>query len=140
MPQKEIQNESHDWLADAAESLVRYYFAKTGKYYTYGAGKWGADCVLQDKETGKMLTVEVKSTDSNNKKPLIRSLKKKIAKLKLQVRPHMYAEVRFKEKKGIDINELKGDNIINVEFTISLWDINKNKCSVRSSRFLKAYV
>ena len=121
MPKKEIQNESHDWLADAAESLVRYYFAKTGRYYTFGSSKWGADCVLQDKKTGKMLTVEVKSTDSNRTHAyLCRSLKKKLAKMELRSRPDMYAEVRLKEDSR-DCNSMK--------IEICFWKINKdNSC------------
>ena len=129
MPQKEAQNESHDWLADAAESLVRYYFAKRG-YYVYGSGKWGADCVLQDRKTGKMLTIEVKrsETKGSDKKihaRLKKSLKEKLKKLEVKVRPDLYAEVRLKRAVA-STKEFQENNDINIE----IWGIDKAKMSL----------
>lgn len=126
MTKKEIQNESHDWLGEAAESLVRYYFAKRG-FYAYGAGKWGSDCVVQDRKTGKMLTVEVKSTDGDKSSTcLVRSLKKKLNKIESEARPDIYAEVRFKRNVG-DSDRLKGSNSSAMEFKIVFWGIDKER-------------
>ena len=126
---KEIQNESHDWLGDSAESLVRYYFAKKG-YCVYGSGKWGADCVLQDRKTGKMLTVEVKSSDSKGsdgriRAKLKRSLMEKLKKMEAKVRPDLYAEVRLK-KRAEDTQESRETN----DISIQIWGINKAKMSL----------
>ena len=135
MPLKNIQNESHDWLADAAESLVRYYFSKSGKYYTYGAGKWGPDCVLQDKKTGRMRTVEVKSSDSKDSDKKIHArlkkcLKKKLEKINLKVWPDHYAEVR----KVANIDKLDKAGTVKIEFEISFWDINKKTKDITPSK------
>lgn len=62
------QNDSHDWLGDAAENYVRYCFAREG-FEVFGAGKWSTDCAVHDKETDKWYRVEVKSTD-RPKRPL----------------------------------------------------------------------
>ena len=123
---KEVQNESHDWLGDAAESLVRYYFAQRG-FYAYGAGKWGVDCVVQDRKTGKMLAVEVKSTDGKKSKNyLLRSLKKKLDKIEVEARPDIYAEVRLKKNES-SYDRQEGINNVNMGFNISIWGIDKEK-------------
>lgn len=134
MSHKERQNESHDWLADAAESLVRYYFADRG-YFVYGAGKWGADCVIQDKKTGKMLTVEVKSSNNEGNDEriharLVRGLEKKLTKIEVvKVRPDKYAEVRLKRVKT-DPNRY--------DISIEIYDIDKaKKTIVDPARVLK---
>lgn len=56
------QNDSHDWLEDAAEDYVRYYFAREG-FEVFGAGKWSTDCAVHDKDTDKCYRIEAKSTD-----------------------------------------------------------------------------
>lgn len=127
--QKEVQNESHDWLADAAESLVRYYFAKRG-YYTYGSAKWGADCVLQDRKTGKMWTVEVKSSNSKSSDKLIHkrlkgALKEKLKKMEVKARPDLYAEVRLRST-ATDSKESRENN----DISIQIWGIDKPKMSL----------
>jgi len=127
--EKNKQTEAHDWLGDAAESLVRYYFAKRG-FYAYGSGKWGVDCVLQNKESGKMLTIEVKSTDTNkSSRDLLKSLKKKLEKFGPDLRPDMYAEVRVKSRSGGSL-ESKGNNVVSLKIAISLWDIDKKEMSL----------
>ena len=137
MSQKEIQNESHDWLADAAESLVRYYFAKRG-YCVYGAGKWAGDAVIQDKKTGKMLTVEVKSTDSESSDKKIHArlnkiLKEKLEKIEVKARPDIYAEVRLK-RITTDADRFSESN----DISIAIWGIDKKEMTiVDSAKVLK---
>ena len=66
------KDDSHDWLGDAAENLVRYHFSRAG-YDVYGSSKWGADICVVGKPTQsgqdgpRVIFVEVKSTDSPKK-------------------------------------------------------------------------
>lgn len=63
---KPKQTVIHDWLGDAAENLVRYYFA-CEDFEVFGGNKWGADIVGYDKQLSfderKWWKIEVKSTD-----------------------------------------------------------------------------
>ena len=116
------QTEAHDWLGEAAESIVRYYFSRIG-LYAYGASRWGGDAVIQEPITGKMLVIEIKSTDregSSNR--LKRSLKKKLSKLKPNVKASIYAEVRLKDSKT---NQ-------NQELLVTLWKIKSGKMDLDS--------
>lgn len=66
---KYTQNDSHDWLGDAAEDYVRYCFAREG-FEVFGSGKWSTDMAVRDRETNRWYRVEVKSTGRPHGKPL----------------------------------------------------------------------
>lgn len=83
------QNDSHDWLGDAAENYVRYCFAREG-FEVFGAGKWATDCAVHDKQTDKWYRVEVKSTD-RPKRPIRPSVSN------LSGRVDLLAEVIFSD-------------------------------------------
>lgn len=110
--QREKQTESHDWFAEASEAFVRYCFAKAG-YLVFGSSKWGADCVIQDEKSGKMLTVEVKSTDADESanesaKRFKNMLKKKLKKMQnCKIKPHIFAGVRLAKDKSRTFGEIK---------------------------------
>ncbi|MFA5115715.1 MAG: hypothetical protein WC486_00335 [Candidatus Omnitrophota bacterium] len=112
------QNESHDWFADAAESFVRYYFARSG-FIVFGSSKWGADCIIQD-ENGRKLAIEVKSQDNKCGLPACdkkvtrngRGLRDKLKRVKADI----YAEVWLKkEPMGME------DGV--AEIKIYLWKV-----------------
>lgn len=109
------KDESHDWFGDLAESLIRYYFSKIG-FYAYGSSKWGPDIVIQNKNNGKMLTIEVKSSDRGNY--LKGALKKKLKKMQPKVRPDIYAEVRMPKKDSNNKTQLS-------ELSVKLYKIQR---------------
>lgn len=85
--EKIVQNESHDWLGEAAENYVRYVLAHEG-FIVFAGSKWGADCaVYHPSNPNKWWRIEVRSTNKN-KRPLVKSKEKikKIADLVVEVR------------------------------------------------------
>ena len=61
------QNESHDWLGEAAENYVRYLFAREG-FQVFAGSKWGADCSIHyPGNTKKWWRIEVRSTDRDGR-------------------------------------------------------------------------
>lgn len=63
----EPQNESHDWLGEAAESYVRYLFAREG-FQVFAGSKWGADLAVHEmKRPDKWWRIEVRSTDGRGR-------------------------------------------------------------------------
>jgi len=82
-----LQDESHDWLGDAAENYIRYVFAREG-FRVFAGSKWGADlAVYYANEPSQWWRIEIRSTDRNRpptKKP--KSKLKRIADLVVEVR------------------------------------------------------
>ena len=81
---KYIQNESHDWLGDAAENYVRYCFAREG-FEVFGSGKWSTDMAVRDRMTNKWYRVEVKSTDRPHGRPVRPSVANLLGRVDLLV-------------------------------------------------------
>lgn len=73
------QGARHDWLGDAAESYVAYYFASPG-FEVFGAGKWAADVVVRDLKIDRWWRVEVKSTDKQKPRHFKKADFRKFAK------------------------------------------------------------
>lgn len=95
---KKRQSESHDWLGDAAESYVRYLFAREG-FHVYGASKWHGDIVAYDSMYKNWWKVEVKSTDRSSKAVYRGSMKK----LWQKKEPDFLVLVRFSQDKKIEV-------------------------------------
>lgn len=79
------QTEAHDWLADCAENYIAYLCAHAG-FEVFGAGKWGADVVVHDKDG--WWRIEVRSTD-REKRPGNKAAQK------LKGKAELLAEVKF---------------------------------------------
>lgn len=102
------QNDSHDWLGDAAEDYVRYCFAREN-FEVFGGGKWSTDCAVRDRETAKWYRVEVKSTD-RPKRPIRPRIKHLLGRVDLLaevvfgdgVKPH----ATFIKFRLVSINDL----------------------------------
>ena len=119
---KHEHNESHDWLGDAAECLVRYYFAKAN-CTVYGSSKRGADCMVVGRDTNKSIRcvpIEIKSTDCHGWEYLKRQLKNKI-KRKMKSGNHsgvndfkIFVAVRLIREKDNDRYEPEGLSLGNV--------------------------
>jgi len=61
------QNESHDWLGEAAENYVRYLFAREG-FQVFAGSKWGADLAIhRPGNLKKWWRIEVRSTDGKGR-------------------------------------------------------------------------
>jgi len=91
----EPQNDSHDWLGDAGESLVRYIAARDG-LHVYGGGKWTADAAVHDPETKRWWRIEVRTTD-RARRPTPKS------SAKLAAHADILVEVRFKEDLSVEL-------------------------------------
>jgi hypothetical protein len=86
-----VMTAAHDYFAECAENYIAYIFAHAG-FEVYGSGKWAADVVARDKNTGKYYRIEVRSTDRDH------SPKKKGAS-GLAGKAELYAEVRLKGRE-----------------------------------------
>ena len=100
MPETYKQNDSHDWLGDAAEAYVRYCFA-ADDFEVFGSGKWAVDAAVRDRESGRWWRVEVKSTDHPQKRPGRKSLDQ------LSEKAELFAQVRIVRGKPITLRLTK---------------------------------
>lgn len=72
------KNDSHDWLGDAAECLVRYCFSQAD-YGVFGSSMWGPDCFaigLKPENRDCKFFIEVKSSNGGKWRHLHTLLKK----------------------------------------------------------------
>jgi hypothetical protein len=75
------QNESHDWLGEAAENYVRYLFAREG-FQVFAGSKWGADLAVHElNKADRWWRIEVRSTDKDGKSAPNPKPKKKLLKI-----------------------------------------------------------
>lgn len=98
------QNDSHDWLGDAAEAYVRYCFASEG-FEVFGSGKWAADAAVHDLKSDKWWRVAVKSTDHPKKQVGGRGLNTLIDKV--SEKAELFAQVRIVRGMPIELRLIK---------------------------------
>lgn len=106
------QDDSHDWLGDAAENYVRYCFARDG-FEVFGSGKWPADLIARHTELDekKWWRVEVKSGHAPSLKTMARKAEL-CAKVHIEKQTISFRLIKLKPEsnRGEDclVNE-KGD-------------------------------
>lgn len=87
--QRVEQNESHDWLGEAAENYVRYLFAREG-FRVFAGSKWGADLAVHEMhKPNKWWCIEVRSTDKKGRgapRPKSKAKLEKIADFVINVK------------------------------------------------------
>ena len=101
------QNESHDWLGEAAEKYVAYLLSKEKGFSIAQGSKWGVDIIVRDlnsKSRDKIWAFEVRSTDRNKtpRKPSSEKIKEK--------RVDYYAEVKKSDFLRVKIYRIQNNN------------------------------